>query len=147
MSEARRNIELKARCGDLIGAREVALRLGARDGGVQNQIDTYFNVSHGRLKLREIDGERAELISYDRADVACGRDSWYRIVAVVSPRELAESLGAACGVRGKVVKRRQIYLYHNVRIHLDTVEGLGTFVEFEAVMGAAEEDATSRQPA
>ena len=54
-------------------------------------------------------------------------------------------MGAACGVRGKVVKRRQIYLYHNVRIHLDTVEGLGTFVEFEAVMGAAEEEATSRQ--
>ena len=30
-------------------------------------------------------------------------------------------------------KEREIALYENVRIHLDRVEGLGTFIELEAV--------------
>jgi adenylate cyclase class 2 len=34
-----------------------------------------------------------------------------------------------------VEKQREIYLHHNVRIHLDRVAGLGDFLEFEAVMG------------
>jgi len=33
-----------------------------------------------------------------------------------------------------VRKRREIYLVENVRIHLDEVEGLGTFLEFEAML-------------
>jgi adenylate cyclase class 2 len=32
-----------------------------------------------------------------------------------------------------VTKQREIWLYENVRIHLDRVEGLGTFLELEAV--------------
>ncbi len=66
MPAPRKNIELKARCADLGAAREAALVAGARVVGVLNQIDTYFVVPHGRLKLREINGERAELIQYDR---------------------------------------------------------------------------------
>ena len=31
-------------------------------------------------------------------------------------------------------KNRNIYLYQNVRIHLDEVNKLGNFLEFEAVM-------------
>jgi predicted adenylyl cyclase CyaB len=34
-----------------------------------------------------------------------------------------------------IEKQREIFLYENVRIHLDTVESLGTFLEFEAVIG------------
>jgi predicted adenylyl cyclase CyaB len=37
------------------------------------------------------------------------------------------------GVRGVVKKKRELYLYENVRIHLDTVKGLGKFLEFEIV--------------
>ena len=33
-----------------------------------------------------------------------------------------------------VRKRRLIYIYKNVRIHLDHVEGLGDFIELEAVI-------------
>jgi predicted adenylyl cyclase CyaB len=43
---------------------------------------------------------------------------------------LAEALGIAVIVD----KRREILLFHNVRIHLDDVAGLGTFLEFEAVL-------------
>jgi predicted adenylyl cyclase CyaB len=48
-------------------------------------------------------------------------------------------LSRALGLRGEVRKRRELWMWHNVRIHLDEVEGLGSFVEFEAVI-AGEED-------
>jgi predicted adenylyl cyclase CyaB len=33
----------------------------------------------------------------------------------------------------EVVKRREIYFVDNVKIHLDELEGLGQFVEIEAI--------------
>ena len=54
-------------------------------------------------------------------------------------------LAAALGVRVEVGKRREIFLYHNVRIHLDEVARLGTFVEFEAVQTGAVSAEESRR--
>ncbi|MBY0309295.1 MAG: CYTH domain-containing protein [Phycisphaerales bacterium] len=34
----------------------------------------------------------------------------------------------------RVVKARDVYMHSGVRIHLDQVEGLGTFIEFEALV-------------
>ncbi len=137
-----RNVELKCRCRDLSAARAALVPLGPRDAGVQEQIDTYFHAPHGRLKLREIVGVRSELIWYDRTDAAHARNSDYRLTPVSHPAELKASLAAALGVRGAVHKVRHVLLWHNVRIHLDDVVGLGTYVEFEAVMGPGETEAT-----
>jgi predicted adenylyl cyclase CyaB len=112
---------------------------------VQHQVDTYFAARRGRLKLREVDDERAELIAYERPDRVDVRASSYRVVPVAAPAALAAALAAALGVRGKVVKRREIYLWENVRIHIDRVEGLGAFLEFEAVIGESDGDEVSRQ--
>jgi predicted adenylyl cyclase CyaB len=139
----RRNIELKSTCPDLEGARKAALRLGARDAGLLEQTDTYFHCTAGRLKLRETAGRRAELIAYARPDHGEARDSEYHLAAVDEPAPLKRALASALGVRVVVTKRRQLLLWHNVRIHLDDVETLGTFVEFEAVMGPDEDNATS----
>jgi adenylate cyclase, class 2 len=144
MFELKRNIELKARCADLLAARAACNTLDLRAGAVvQEQVDTYFNCQHGRLKLRVIDESRAELIWYARSDEARSRASDYRIVPVTQPDSLRESLAAAMGVRVEVRKRRQILLWHNVRIHLDEVEGLGSFLEFEAVMDEGSDEATA----
>ena len=142
-SPAARNVELKVRCRDLSAARAAVLPLSPRDGGVLHQIDTYFPVAHGRLKLREtvtVDGAplRAELIWYDRPDAATTRGSDYRLTLVPNPAELRASLTAALGVRGQVRKARHLLLWLNVRIHLDTVADLGTYVEFEAVLSDGE---------
>jgi adenylate cyclase class 2 len=138
-----KNIELKARCGDLAAAVASIQTLSLIDTGVQHQIDTYFHVPHGRLKLREIVGVRAELIWYDRSNQAISRKSEYRLTPVSHPAELKASLAAAMGVRGEVVKHRHVLLWHNVRIHLDDVQSLGTFIEFEAVMTAGEDESTA----
>jgi predicted adenylyl cyclase CyaB len=42
-------------------------------------------------------------------------------------------LSGALGVLAVVEKRREIYFVGNVKIHLDRVRGLGTFLEVEAM--------------
>ena len=127
-----RNIELKARDPDPARSLELALALGAADEGWLQQLDTYFRVASGRLKLREQDGA-AELIQYERTDEAIERASNYRIIAIRDPDMLKDALAAALGVLVAVEKSRHLLLWRNVRIHLDEVPGLGSFIELEAV--------------
>jgi len=140
-----RNIELKAQCRDLKSARDLALGIGARDAGVLVQTDTYFHVANGRLKLREIESHHAELIWYDRPNHSDSRASNYHLVPIPDPALLKISLAAAVGVRGQVKKCRQLLLWRNVRIHLDDVEQLGTFIEFEAVLSDVETEAEGHE--
>jgi predicted adenylyl cyclase CyaB len=143
LSTPRRNLELKARYPDLSAARAHVERLGARPGDLEIQTDTYFHVAHGRLKLREIEGQTAALIGYDRPDHDAARLSSYHLVPVADADGLKASLTAALGVRCQVRKRRQIYFWHNVRIHLDEVDGLGSFVELEAVLLSEHDERTA----
>jgi predicted adenylyl cyclase CyaB len=134
--DPRCNIELKARCASLAEARATAERLSARLLGELQQRDTYFHCRAGRLKLREIDGQTAELIWYERPNEATSRPSQYRRIPIEHPQPLVAALAAGLGVRTVVEKSRTVYLYENVRIHLDAVHGLGTFLEFEAELDA-----------
>lgn len=129
-----RNIELKLRVVSLEPFRAAAHRLGLRKLADQWQRDTYVRCASGRLKLREFRDRQAELIWYRRADQAAARASDYQIVPVAAATELARLLEHACGLRCVVVKRREIWLYHNVRLHLDRVERLGEYVELESVV-------------
>jgi homotetrameric cytidine deaminase len=133
MTEASRNVELKAHDPDPQRTLERALAAGAEDRGVLRQRDTYFGVARGRLKLREEEPGGATRIAYERPDAAVERVSDYRIVPVPEPEPLRAALGAAAGVSAVVVKRRRLLLWETVRIHLDEVRGLGSFLELEAV--------------
>jgi homotetrameric cytidine deaminase len=136
VTPARRNVELKARDTDPAATLERALALGATDEGVLTQRDTYFERARGRLKLREQDGGReagARLIAYVRPDDQAARTSAYRLAEVADPAALREALDAALGTLVVVEKRRRLLLYENVRIHLDEVRDLGSFVELEGV--------------
>jgi homotetrameric cytidine deaminase len=130
-----RNIEIKARDRDPARTLELALQLGAADEGDLQQRDTYFDRARGRLKLREQEPGEDELIEYRRADEAGARASSYQRVRVSSAPDLREALDAALGTLVVVTKRRRLLLSDNVRIHLDEVEGLGSFIELEAVAG------------
>lgn len=52
---------------------------------------------------------------------------------------MLQGLTEALGILVRVEKHREIYFYQNVRIHLDQVEHLGTFLEFEAVLESEEQ--------
>ena len=132
----RRNIEVKARLHSLSGARDCAQRVATEYLGIQFQVDTYFVCSHGRLKMREIEGSDAQLIWYQRADSHLPRSSDYQIFTVHNVEELKQLLAGAHGVLGVVAKQREIFLQRFVRIHVDQVAELGNFIEFEAVLSA-----------
>jgi predicted adenylyl cyclase CyaB len=133
-----RNVEIKARVGDLapIEARARAIATQGPEDLVQD--DTFFACSHGRLKLREFADGGAELIHYSRADEAGPKLSDYSIAPCDAPAELRETLARAFGVVGRVKKRRRLYLVDRTRVHLDDVVGLGSFVELEVVLAEAE---------
>lgn len=99
------------------------------------QRDTYFHASSGRLKLREETGGTARLIAYERPDYAGPRESQYRLVEVAESTEIKAALSHALGVIAVVAKQRRLFLWEGVRVHLDQVDGLGAFVEFEGVVG------------
>jgi homotetrameric cytidine deaminase len=130
--DPRRNIELKARDPQPERTLAAALGHGAEDRGVLHQRDTYFRTTEGRLKLREEDG-RATLIAYARADEATARLSAYHLADVSDPAATTAALNAALGSTVTVTKARRLLLWQGVRIHLDDVAGLGTWVELEAV--------------
>jgi homotetrameric cytidine deaminase len=129
------NLELKARDPEPQQTAARCRALGASDEGVLQQRDTYFAGRHGRLKLREQDASPAELIAYRRPDTREAEKSAFIRAGVADPAALREALGAALGETVVVVKRRRLWMWEKVRIHLDDVQGLGTFIELEAMVG------------
>ena len=140
-----RNLEIKARCEDLDSMRGRAVRIATQWIGVDHQVDTYFVTRSGRLKLRESSLSGGELIPYVRPDGEAPKRSDYQVIPVEDPEGLKELLTGLLGVHRVVAKEREIWLYQNVRIHLDQVEGLGTFIELEAVFEDGADDETEQQ--
>jgi predicted adenylyl cyclase CyaB len=124
-----RLIELKARCADLGAVRQ---RLAGRATHEQTvrQTDSYFAMLRGRLKLREVDGAPAELIYYDRPDAVVKTSAVDR-VSCPDGRALRALLTRALGLTVIVTKSREIWRWEDVQVHLDHVDRLGTFLEFE----------------
>jgi adenylate cyclase class 2 len=140
MGAPRRNLELKARDPDPGRSLKTCEDLGAEDKGVLLQKDTYFNVRKGRLKLRQEGGAAPHLIAYERPDLLGHKESRYRIVEIGDASELEEALAGVLGITGVVSKARRLFLFEGVRIHLDRVDGLGNFIEFEGVAAPGDTD-------
>lgn len=138
------NLELKAKIDDVGSSVAIACSIGARDMGMLRQRDTYFRVPRGRLKLREIEGRGAELIYYERNESGPERLSTFTITPVAEPEPLRRSLDAALGIRGVVAKTRRLFLADSTRIHLDHVEGLGSFLEFEVPVEGSPQEAEEK---
>lgn len=127
------NVEIKARSQRLDDIRGWLQAQGADYRGVDQQVDTYFQVPEGRLKLRVGNIERS-LIFYQRPDQTGPKPSQVHLYHPEGPPEaLRALLMAALEPWCEVRKRREIYFLDNVKFHLDEVEGLGTFVEIEAI--------------
>lgn len=128
----RLNVEIKARCADHDAVRRVLASMSSRLVGSDHQLDTYFRVPEGRLKLREGSIENS-LIHYVRPDQSGPKTSDVLLYRVAPDPSLRQVLERALGILVVVDKQREIHFVDNVKIHLDTVEGLGTFLEIEAI--------------
>jgi len=127
------NIEIKAIYPDHEHARELIKELQGHLVGTDHQVDTYFVTRSGRLKLRQSSLGPSYLIPYLRDDSIQARQSRYVLLTVDQPAETVALLSHMLEVSVVVDKVREIYLIDNVRVHLDQVAGLGSFLEFEAV--------------
>ncbi|MGD0879899.1 MAG: class IV adenylate cyclase [Anaerolineales bacterium] len=135
------NIEIKARVRDMAGLRARAEALSDTPVQVIPQEDTFFHTPKGRLKLRQLQPDQAQLVYYERPDQDGPKRSNYFIYATSDPQGLLTTLTMALGVRGVVRKTRYLYLCGQTRIHLDDVEGLGQFMELEVVLREGQTDA------
>jgi adenylate cyclase, class 2 len=130
-------IEIKARHQDLDRVREYLESNGAEFKGLDHQVDTYFQVQSGRLKLREGTIENS-FIFYDRPIQGAPKRSDVVLSRPSDPEELKAVLIASLPVRVVVDKQREIYFIDNVKFHIDDVNELGQFVEIEAIDASGE---------
>ena len=126
------NIEIKAKCENPEKIHEILRSRNAEFRGVDRQIDTYFKVNHGRLKLREGNIEN-HLIHYLRSNQAGPKKSEVILFKSDPKSTLKSVLETACEVLTVVDKKRSIYFIENVKFHVDDVRNLGSFVEIEAI--------------
>jgi len=125
-------VELKARANALDSARRKIINLRAHHIGTFKQIDVYFEVPKGRLKLREVEGKNtAELVYYERKNVVKPKESNVFILEVQKPAVFKSLLEKVLKTKVTVEKLSEVYRYQGTQIHLDTVKKLGFFIEFE----------------
>ena len=125
------NVEIKARTNKTDAIRKFLQAQNADFKGIDEQTDTYFNVPNGRLKLRQGNIEN-NLIYYNRANNSGPKESNFDLLKIDEANELREMLTKAIGIKVVVMKKREIYFIDNVKFHLDSLDGLGNFVEIEA---------------
>lgn len=126
------NIEFKAELRDLEAARRQCKLIGADRIGHLRQTDTYFKLPDGRLKMRQAPGEPDEWVYYHRPDRITPRMCSYTILSDEQARRRWGTLQLQPWLT--VTKTRELWMIDDVRIHLDEVVDLGTFIEFEAMV-------------
>jgi predicted adenylyl cyclase CyaB len=138
------NVEIKARVEDVVAFERRVAEVADGPPETIEQCDTFLTTSRGRLKLREFRDGSGELIQYERRDGAGPETSEYSIARTPEAEALKGVLARALGVRGTVRKRRRLYMRGQTRIHLDRVEGLGSFMELEVVLNEHQTPADGR---
>jgi predicted adenylyl cyclase CyaB len=128
------NVEIKAKTREFERLRGLLEHISDTPCEATSQEDTFFSTARGRLKLRVTHPGGSSLIFYEREDSPGPKPSSYMVYPVADPGRLRAVLAACLGVRGVVRKQRRLYMIGNTRVHLDDVEGLGTFVELEVML-------------
>jgi len=142
-----RNVEIKAQLTDPAAVRTSALEVATEPPVELRQHDVFYRVECGRLKLRRFPDGRAELIRYQRPDASGPKTSDYDIYRADDGQNLHDLLAASLGVLGEVVKVRTLVMAGRTRIHLDEVEGLGSYLELEVVLTDEEDESVGQAEA
>jgi adenylate cyclase class 2 len=136
------NLELKIRLENPEAVLEKVIEIKAEFQGELNQVDVYYKIKDGLLKLRLEKGSQI-LIKYLRNEKSGDRWSDYQLISL-EKNDAREYLKDILEEEAVVEKRRLLYLYDNTRIHIDTVSGLGSFLELETLVVNGKDDAGRR---
>lgn len=96
------------------------------------QKDTYYKFDKGLLKLRKVK-EEFQLVKYNRNEKEGERWSDYSLL-FIKGEDVEGYLKDLFEIETIVEKERNLYIYKNTRIHLDSVTNLGQFLELETVV-------------
>ena len=136
------NLELKICLENSSSVKEKIKLINAEYKGELNQVDVYYGYKNGLLKLRIENGSQT-LIKYNRNEKAGSRWSDYHLISL-EKNDAREYLNDILEIETVVEKKRHLYLYDNTRIHLDEVNGLGSFLELETLAINGKDDAGRR---
>lgn len=126
-------IEMKARCSNPSKVRHLLLQQpNIQFIGIDSQVDTYFKIPSGRLKLREGNIENS-LIYYDRENKKDAKKSDVTLYKSTEIASLKAVLVAALPILIVVEKKREIYFIDHIKFHIDTLTSLGSFLEIEVI--------------
>ncbi len=135
--KTRKNLEIKIQIDSIAKYRRLAVSYAEtakkKSHFTETQKDIYYSVKDGRLKLRIINGRNGVLIFYRRSSSTGKRVSNYILAETTAPDELDSIMKTLHGIKVTVDKKREIFIADNVRIHLDSVKGLGKYLEFEVI--------------
>jgi predicted adenylyl cyclase CyaB len=135
-----KNIEIKAKISNFEKVRQQVKTISDTEEKILTQKDTFFNCNFGRLKLRDFQNGKAELIFYKRENKKDAKVSLYNIIKVSNHSKMYELLKNSNGIKGEVIKTRHLFFIGQTRIHMDKVKNLGTFLELEVVLKDNEPD-------
>jgi len=136
------NLELKVRLRNPDEVLNKIKDINAEFKGELNQTDVYYKKQNGILKLRLENGTQT-LIKYVRNEKSGDRWSDYNLISL-EKNDAREYLKDILEEEIVVEKQRLLYLYDNTRIHLDTVNRLGSFLELETLVINGKDDAGRR---
>lgn len=129
----KRNYEIKCKLSDRKAVERIVNAVKSYSHSVEKQTDIYYKADTGRLKLRIINDTEGSLIFYDRGEKTGKRISKYIISKTKDHKELDSILRKQFKILVVVTKKRDIYIRENVRVHIDSVKGLGRFLEIEII--------------
>ena len=131
-----KNVEIKARLENFEGVRSIIQEQGGLGPMELEQRDVFFKVPFGRLKLRQQPGKPSELIFYLRPNQDGPKTSRYWRFRIKEPQKCERRLQRWLGKLGEVNKTRELWMIGQTRVHLDQLQELGHFLEFEVVLKA-----------
>ena len=126
------NLELKARVENHEAIKHILKNIGATFEKILDQKDIYYKVEDGLLKLR-IENGNYSLIKYNREEEKSDRWSNYYVVKMEGT-ETELLFSSLFSIETEIIKKRELYMYKDTRIHIDSVENLGKFIELETVV-------------
>jgi len=135
----RRNYEIKAPVKSISSVRESAKSFFTGKEFLhytEHQEDIYYRVKNGRLKLRIVNSSYGTLIFYNRSSRTGKRISDYLLSPAPEPAELSRILNMLFKELVRVKKEREIFRTDEIRIHIDSVSGLGKYLEFEVIFNS-----------
>lgn len=132
------NIEFKAKIEDYPSVYKSVCQLTKATPTILMQEDIFYKTRFGRLKLRSICNTEHELIFYRRPDKAGPKCSKYIRIRVNNQPFVDSILARIFGRLVVIKKQRDLFLRNNVRFHLDSVDGLGAFLEIEYILSPSE---------